>query len=467
MIDGLARNSGLPPVLIRRMIAARVTAKVAERPDLTEDMIAAIIETGDHRFLHTLALNANVPQSVVVRLSTSSDESVRGALAARAGRPREVYAALVEDPFRYVREWLAQNDDVPDDLRARLADDPDTEVRALLGRWWVGAPDEVRRKLLTDPVDHVRGYACSTYYARLPHPVPPADLVPALVADPVTRAGVIRHLPGVTAALASDVDDDVRREVAAHPGLAPELRDRLGDDPAKRVRVAVFARPDTPPPLRQRIYDAVAWAAPLSLSADADDEALVREVEDMMAATELRHLDLPWVTADPLPHVGSPYPCFRASAARSTSLPPDVQRRLLDDERNVVRTAMFRTMGERVDPATAERIERAFGPNRKIRWRPADDYTFPVEFLRRFATDDDPRMRCLAPRDPDLPPEACARLAADDDAAVRGAVASHPNLPPASRLTLLTDGSVFVSDEAAASPHLPVAEMERLVSELT
>ncbi|MEV7622761.1 hypothetical protein [Actinoplanes sp. NPDC089786] len=138
------------------MIAARATAKVAERPGLTEDMIAAIIEAGKHRFLHTLALNTSVPQSVAVRLSMSSDEIVRAALAARSGRPREVYAALVEDPFRYAREWLAQNDDIPADLRARLTDDPDTEVRALLGRWWVGAPDEVRRKLLTDPVDRVR-----------------------------------------------------------------------------------------------------------------------------------------------------------------------------------------------------------------------------------------------------------------------------------------------------------------------
>ncbi|AXO35376.1 hypothetical protein MicB006_3095 [Micromonospora sp. B006] len=50
-------------------------------------------------------------------------------------------------------------------------------VRATLARWWTQAPGPDRRLLLTDSVDEVRAAACSTYYARLPHPVPPPDLV--------------------------------------------------------------------------------------------------------------------------------------------------------------------------------------------------------------------------------------------------------------------------------------------------
>ncbi|MEV7622762.1 hypothetical protein [Actinoplanes sp. NPDC089786] len=161
---------------------------------------------------------------------------------------------------------------------------------------------------------------------------------------------------------------------------------------------------------------------------------------------------------------GSPYPCFRASAARSTTLPPDVQRRLLDDERNVVRTAMFRRLGDRMDPATAEHIDRAFGPNWKVRWRPADDYTFPVEFLRRFATDDDPRRRCLAPCDPDLPSESCALPTMMPPSVGR----SRPTrICPARPADRRLGGCLGRGRRLTASPHLPVAGMVRLVSKLT
>ncbi|MEV6629191.1 hypothetical protein AB0M54_00375 [Actinoplanes sp. NPDC051470] len=202
--------------------------------------------------------------------------------------------------------------------------------------------------------------------------MPPADLVPALVADPVTRAGMIRHLPAGSF---------------------------LGDR-----------------------------------------------------------------------GFGSPYPCFRASAARSTTLPHDVQRRLLDDERNVVRTAMFRTFGDRMDPATAERIDRAFGPNRKVRVAPGRRLHVPgripatLRDRRRFATDDDPRRRCLAPCDPDLPSESCALPTMMPPSVGR----SRPTrICPARPADRRLGGCLGRGRRLTASPHLPVAGMVRLVSKLT
>jgi hypothetical protein len=47
----------------------------------------------------------------------------------------------------------------------------------------------MRRVALVADTCGVRAAACSTYYARLPHPAPPPDLVAALITDPVTRAG--------------------------------------------------------------------------------------------------------------------------------------------------------------------------------------------------------------------------------------------------------------------------------------
>jgi len=327
----------------------------------------------------------------------------------------------------------------------------------------------VRRVLLTDPVDRVRAAACATYYARLPHPVPPADLVPRLLDDPVTRAGVVRHLnlTSETAQwLATDPDPQVRRQLAEHPQLPPDLRDLLAEDASASVRVGVFARPDTPEPVRQRIHvgiqhNARPWT---DLVYDRlDDDALERQLEDSIAAIELRNLRLPWVTADPLPYLSSPYVCFRASAARSRSLPPEAVRRLLDDEESIVRTTMFRHAPHLVDVAIAERIDRDFRPDKKTNWRPADDFTFPPQTLRRFATDRDPRMRCLAPRDPELPADLAERLAADPHSSVREAVAAHPHLPTPALASLLADQSERLTRTAAASPTLPRADMERLL----
>ena len=264
--------------------------------------------------------------------------------------------------------------------------------------------------------------------------MPPSDLVSALLADPVTRAGAVRHatLDDDTAdALARDADPFVRKELAAHPGLPPRVRDVLADDPHPSVRVAVFGRADTPEPLRATLHAGLA-ALPDRL--------------------------------DPLPHVDSPYPCFRVSVAASESLPPDVVARLLDDPESDVRTTMAEHARHLVDLATAERVDREFRPAKKTLWRPADDVEFPPATLRRFATDPDPRMRCLAPRDPDLPAELAERLAADPDRSVRAAVAQHRTLTTEALTGLLSDDSAWVARAAGGSPYLPVSRMEWLLS---
>ncbi|MEH1169449.1 hypothetical protein V6V47_29125 [Micromonospora sp. CPCC 205539] len=472
VLDGLAENPALPAGLIRRLVRyRRGFGHVATRADLPLDVVEEILASGHHWLLHSLALNPQLPNAVRMRLAAHADAGVRAAVAARVHHaPRELYERLVDDPDTQVRRYLAEHDDVPADLLARLANDPDPNVRSTLARWWTQAPEAVRRSLLTDPADEVRAAACSTYYARSPHPVPPPDLVADLLADPVTRAGAVRHAvltPELAARLAGDPDHQVRRQLAEHPHLPPPVRDLLAEDPSATVRVGVFGRQDTPEPGRHRIYDNISQGErPLTnpLHDELDDDAFLQQVEDHLAISELRYLRLDWVTADPLPHVSSPYICFRRSAARSRQLPPDTIIRLLNDDDSGVRTTMATLAPHLVDLTTAERIDREFRPDKKTHWRPADLFTFPPETLRRWATDPDPGMRCLAPRDPDLPVELAERLANDPDPAVRHAVAGHPNLPTHARRALLADASKWVAQAAAAAPTLPVAEMERLLT---
>ncbi|GAA2502672.1 hypothetical protein [Winogradskya humida] len=509
-LDGLAGNPALPEALARRLLAHRGgRGELAGRPDLTATLIDAIIATDDERLLFSLARNPHVLPAVRLRLTAHPDPSVRTGLARDVTRKlspgpplairtlphgpppairnlsdgpapairkppgrlpegldpasRELFSRLVDDPEPRVREELAKNDRMPAELRARLAHDPAPEVRAVLARWWTRAPEDVRRILLTDPSGEVRAHACALYYARRPYPVPPADLVEALLADPLTRAGAVRHAT-FREELAGDPDEQVRRQVAEHPGLPPQVRARLADDPHPAVRIGVFARADTPGPMRQAIHSWVTdRSGPIDLDLDLDDDALLHRVEATMAAGELEELSLPWVTADPLPHLSSPYVCFRVSAARSPELPPGAVAQLLADEQSIVRTTMAGTAPHLVDVATAERIDRTFQPEKRTEWRPADLVTFPPEVLRRLASDTDPRMRRLAPRDPDLPPELAARLAADPDITVRREIGRHPNLPVASLITLLADE--HVGEDAAANPSLPIAEMTRLLTE--
>jgi hypothetical protein len=169
------------------------------------------------------------------------------------------------------------------------------------------------------------------------------------------------------------------------------------------------------------------------------------------------------VTADPLPHLASPYPCFRRSAASSPALPPEAVAHLLADDDSGVRVAVACRYPHLVDPATAERIDGDFRPDKKTNWRPADDLALPAATLHRLATDPDPRMRCLAPRDPDLPAELATGLARDADPRVRGAVARHPNLPTPDLIALLTDPVNHVARTAAAAPTLPAAVMGHLL----
>ncbi|MER5866201.1 hypothetical protein [Kitasatospora sp. NPDC002040] len=475
VMGGLAVNSALPASMVRRLFGwRRGDGKVARRPDLSEAMVAEILALDDHWLLHSLALNDRLPDRFRIRLASHRESGVRSALVVHADTaPREMLEQLVGDPESKVRERLAQNPHTPPDLRARLVVDSDPGVRAALAKYWPQAPEEVRRVLLTDPEAEVRAAACSTYFAYAPHPVPPSDLLPALLSDPVTRAGAVIHAvldADTLQRLTHDPDGDVRGELARHPGLPPSVREVLAVDPELSVRVKVFARPDTPEHIRAQIHASVhelshSLADP---DPDADDETLLRWSRNAFAPTELRILRLPWVTADPLPHIDSPYVSFRVSAAASKRLPADAVARLLDDEEEIVRLTMAHTAPHLVDPGTAESIERRYHPRRDkftFWWDMAEVLTFPPAVLRRFATDPEPRLRSLAPRDPDLPPDLAEKLACDPEARVRQAVAAHRNLPLPSLRRLLADSSERVAEAAGASPFLPVERMEWLLTQ--
>ncbi|WP_405682484.1 hypothetical protein [Streptomyces sp. NBC_00057] len=233
--------------------AARRSAALLRR-DLTEQQIEEIIELGSAR---SLAANSSVPADVRAPLAEHPEPSVRcGVAASVADEPPGLPARLADDPDPSVRSFLAMNDHLPPELLARLAADPEPSVRSSIIQHWRDAPDRVRRALLTDADPNIRRDSVLTYS-------PPADLLPGLLADPVTRAATVPYAPP-SPELATDPDSAVREAAAAHPDLPTGLRDLLADDPDIFVRNAIAARPDTPSVLRERIAATVETDSPLT-----------------------------------------------------------------------------------------------------------------------------------------------------------------------------------------------------------
>ncbi|MEU1471664.1 hypothetical protein ABZ434_26015 [Streptomyces sp. NPDC005761] len=244
-LSALAAQEDLPVDLVWRLLRHPVARRsvALRRRDLTEQLIEEIIELGSAR---SLAANTSVPADIRARLAEHPEPSVRcGVAASVADEPPGLLARLADDPDSSVRSFLAMNDRLPPELLARLAADPEPLVRSSIIRHWRDAPDWVRRALLTDADPNIRRDSVSAYF-------PPADLLPGLLADPVTRAGAVSYV-APSLELATDSDSAVREATAAHPDLPTGLRDLLAEDPDTFVRNAISARPDTPLAVRERI----------------------------------------------------------------------------------------------------------------------------------------------------------------------------------------------------------------------
>ena len=451
-VKGLAENPALPPDMVFRLLAWRRELRaVAERPDLTDAMVAEIIARDDRWQVHALALNPWLCQKFRMLLARHRDPGIRAAViiggeagAACAedppGTARELFETLIDDAAREVRETLARTDAVPADLRARLAANPDPQIRLMLAQWWADAPRNVRELLLNDQDEKVRSAAFSAYFSHLDLDATLIDL------------------------LARDPDSAVRAKLAAREDLPPDLVEVLTNDPSPVVRLAIFARRDTPEAIRAAIHADITENAPTLDDLIAADDEYGLVFDYLQAYSTLSTLRPEWVTAEAARHVDSPYPCFRTAAALSTDLPLEAVRTLLDDEDEQVRITMVNTAPHLVDAPRAERIERMHHWDTfTMWWEYQPVLTHSPETMRRFAIDPEPRLRALASGDPQLPTPLAVALAADPEATVRAAIAGHRNLPVENLVALLADESDHVVHAAAASPHLPVEEMDRLL----
>ncbi|CAL9582220.1 PE-PGRS family protein [Streptomyces sp. enrichment culture] len=437
-------------------------------PSAPDDVLVRIARLGVGSLRH----RRDLPPVVTAALATDPDWRVRAQLAeAGAGLTPDQWDALFFTPPEPRRlEFLVERSartgaDLAPGTYERLAAHPDPAVRAAAAGL-PGMPGPFVTVLADDPVPAVRAAACP---AAWPHLTPPARR--RLLDDPAPvarRAALLAHheehpLPralhdaedlgeqavrrcrlerDLAEHLAAHPDRDVREHLAANPHLPPDLVAALGHDPDDAVRLAVSVRPELTEEQRSSV--------PYTLDARA------------MRRT------LPWVAAlhdDPDAMrrcAASAHPLLRGSAARARRLPPDVAERLARDEDRVVR--LF--LAESCDDAPAGLLLEVW------RWwdgsfshpdRPRGHPNFPRADLLRYADDPSPRMRRLAPDDPEATPELVERLSRDPAAEVRRRTAEDPRLSPATVVRLLDDVDEGVRVAAARNPALPARALVRLL----
>ncbi|MGY4739687.1 hypothetical protein [Streptomyces sp. ATMOS53] len=374
----------------------------------------------------------------LVRAEPSPDRRLLWAEHARiwgAELPEDLYDDLLAGPSR---AGAAELPGLPARHLPGLAADADPRVRAAACARWEDLAAPLRERLLADTDHAVRTAALLAHHTGVPMP----REVFAALPDPRRALERCRLAPDLEAELVRDGDTEVRRALAANPGLGVYGVAVLAKDPQDDVRSAVALRPDL----------------------TEEQRAAVRHDFDPTS----RSHTLPWVAdlhgdADAMRRLAaSSHPLIRRSVARARHLPPDVVARLARDGDRVVR--LF--LAESCEDAPADLLLEVW------RWwdgslshpdRPRSHPNFPRAGLLRYIGDPSGRMRRLALDDPESTPADVARLARDPEAEVRRRAAEDPRLSPADAVRLLNDPADYVRGTAIRNPQLPARVLAGLL----
>ncbi|MFD4240539.1 hypothetical protein ACFWP3_02860 [Streptomyces sp. NPDC058525] len=223
----------------------------------------------------------------------------------RAELPEDLYDDLLAGPSR---AQAAELPGLPAHRLPGLAADADPRVRSAACARWEDLAAPLRERLLADTDDAVRTAALLAHHTGVPMP----REVFAALPEPRRALEQCRLAPELEAELTRDGDAQLRRALAANPGLSAHGVAVLAEDPYEDVRSAVALRPDL----------------------SEEQRAAVRYDFD---PTSMSHT-LPWVErlhgdTDAMRRLaGSSHPLIRRSVARARHLPPDVVERLARDE---------------------------------------------------------------------------------------------------------------------------------------
>ncbi|CAM5433567.1 hypothetical protein SALBM311S_07052 [Streptomyces alboniger] len=442
---GLSYNSAVPDDLRVRLLHRSHSAMYSPMPTAVVDALLADPDWKRRQFAAECQPNIT-PEQWARLFLREQDEHHRWVLVMVAADrwaelTEDTCQKLVADPSARIRSETARLKCLTPSLVRTLAEDPDGDVRAAVceAAWQhLDAPEQ--KALLTDRHGTVRARALLLHHQQ--HPMPRSVYeAQNLKTDALEKCSLEREL---AAHLARHGEPAERRSLAGNPRLDPDLVELLAADPDADVRYAVSIRADLTEDQRARIpieferysrSHTLEWVKALH----HDDDAVRR-----LAA--------------------SSHPLVRRSVARARHLPPDVVARLARDEDRIVQ--LF--LAESCDDAPADMLMEVWqwwDGSLTVPDRPRGHPNFPRHDLLRYADDPNPRMRRLAPDDPESTPELVARLSRDPSAEVRYRAATDPRLPAACAVLLLEDAHEHIRGAAARHPRLPVRVLIRLLRE--
>ncbi|MFJ9433324.1 hypothetical protein ACIRQY_27220 [Streptomyces sp. NPDC101490] len=443
-LSGLGRNAAAPrDVLVR--LAAHPAGRhgLWLRPGRLEDVVAeALLTHGYDRAALHLGGNRISP-AMRRRIAGHPDPAIRDA-----------YANFVRDMMDHgVTVGIGALEEAYGRPRGALVRAPDPKLRASAAQAWHDRPLAVQVGLLADPDPEVRAAA-----AARERPGVPPEWRERCLADPAVRVDVARYVPLTREQFArlmgsEEQREDILRALAGNPHLTAEMVALLVDveDPFVRGSVARGRHVDAV--TRDRLY-----ALLEAERAAGSTEAKVALFEGFARTDWLREAPL----AERLTYLDSRDPALRRALAHCRDLPEEAWRRLDDDPAPSVRRAAAHRPD--VPPDVLERLVRAHGDFSKGRAALIDHPRFPRHVLRTFVDEEDPHVRCLALRDPELPVPEIRRLATATESFLRQEVARHPKVTEALLERLLSDPEPEVADDAAASPALRPSRMRQLLA---
>ncbi|WP_152417581.1 hypothetical protein [Methylophaga lonarensis] len=100
------------------------------------DLLLMLARERDVDVLSGVANNPNSPQSLLKKLSLSTQPDIRRGVILNANAERDTLLPLLEDPYYLHRLLLVSNSKLTDADKWRLHDDPDAAVRFSAFRWF-------------------------------------------------------------------------------------------------------------------------------------------------------------------------------------------------------------------------------------------------------------------------------------------------------------------------------------------
>lgn len=112
----------------------QVRLLLASRPDLTTDVIRAIVGNESELEIVSLALRCYDGTELFSELAKNPDPRIRRLAAAKEKTPDSVLLDLANDNYKMVRQALACREDLSLPIQQKLARDPSSDIRIELAK---------------------------------------------------------------------------------------------------------------------------------------------------------------------------------------------------------------------------------------------------------------------------------------------------------------------------------------------